>query len=52
MLTKAVPSPSYDADQALLAALGMTFREPFKMGHPTERAAACATSGCQDSCTA
>jgi len=30
MLTKAVPSPSYDADRALLETLGMVFREPFK----------------------
>jgi biotin synthase len=29
MLTKAVPSPSYNADQRLLAALGMTMRAPF-----------------------
>lgn len=29
MLTKAVPSPSYDADQALLGALGMVTRAPF-----------------------
>ena len=34
MLTKAVPSPSYTADRALLDALGMTFRESFKNGHP------------------
>jgi biotin synthase len=43
MLTKAVPSPSYDADHELLATLGMTFRGPFKFGHPTERAEACTT---------
>jgi len=29
MLTKAVPSPSYDADKVLLDLLGMTMREPF-----------------------
>ena len=29
MLTKAVPSPSYDADKALLDLLGLTMREPF-----------------------
>ncbi len=29
MLTKAVPSPSYDADKELLDMLGMTMREPF-----------------------
>ena len=29
MLTKAVPSPSYDADKQLLDLLGMTMREPF-----------------------
>jgi len=33
MLTKAVPSPSYDADQALLDALGMTMRAPFQNEH-------------------
>ncbi len=33
MLTKAVPSPSYDADAALLAALGMTMRAPFVNPH-------------------
>lgn len=30
MLTKAVPSPSYDADKALLDVLGMKSRPPFK----------------------
>jgi len=30
MLTKAVPSPSYDADKALLDLLGMSMREPFQ----------------------
>ncbi len=39
MLTKAVPSPSYDADHALLEALGMTLREPFKMGRPQDKRA-------------
>jgi hypothetical protein len=29
MLTKAVPSPSYDADKALLDALGLVMRAPF-----------------------
>jgi biotin synthase len=38
MLTKAVPSPSYDRDQQLLAALGLTMREPFKHGRPQDRA--------------
>jgi len=52
MLTKAVPSPSYDADQALLAALGMTFREPFKLGHPADRAADCQEAACTETCTA
>ncbi len=32
MLTKAVPSPSYDADRVLLEALGMRMREPFQHG--------------------
>ena len=31
MLTKAVPSPSYDADKELLDMLGMTMREPFSV---------------------
>jgi biotin synthase len=30
MLTKAVPSPSYDADRALLDLLGLRMREPFQ----------------------
>lgn len=30
MLTKAVPSPAYDQDKALLATLGMKMRPPFK----------------------
>ncbi len=34
MLTKAVPSPSYSADQVLLQALGLKAREPFKNGRP------------------
>lgn len=29
MLTKAVPSPDYDEDKALLTTLGMTMRQPF-----------------------
>lgn len=33
MLTKAVPSPSYQADQSLLSALGMTLRAPFASQH-------------------
>jgi biotin synthase-like enzyme len=32
MLTKAVPSPSYDRDAELLKALGLRMREPFKHG--------------------
>ncbi|KAB2660846.1 MAG: biotin synthase BioB [Verrucomicrobia bacterium] len=39
MLTKAVPSPSYDADRVLLEALGLRMREPFASSH--ERAEAC-----------
>ncbi len=38
MLTKAVPSPSYDKDRALLDALGLKMREPFKYGRPQDRA--------------
>jgi biotin synthase len=44
MLTKAVPSPSYDADKALLDLLGLTMREPFQStpnARKTELAAAC-----------
>jgi biotin synthase len=32
MLTKAVPSPAYDEDKAMLASLGMTMRAPFSVG--------------------
>jgi len=38
MLTKAVPSPSYDADRGLLDLLGMKAREPFQK--PAESACA------------
>ena len=38
MLTKAVPSPSYDADKLLLDALGLTMRAPFQ-NHHSPRAA-------------
>jgi biotin synthase len=37
MLTKAVPSPSYDTDKQLLDLLGMTMREPFQSS-PNPRA--------------
>jgi len=30
MLTRAVPSPDYDADKQLLQTLGLTMRPPFK----------------------
>jgi biotin synthase len=43
MLTKAVPSPSYDADRALLEALGMTLRPAFANPN-SPRAAECAAS--------
>jgi biotin synthase len=36
MLTKAVPSPDYDADKELLGLLGLTMRPPFK-DYPAER---------------
>jgi biotin synthase len=37
MLTKAVPSPAYDEDKAMLAQLGMTMRQPFASRQvPTE----------------
>ena len=36
MLTKAVPSPSYDADRVLLDALGMRMREPYAGCRETE----------------
>jgi biotin synthase len=42
MLTKAVPSPSYSADQALLETLGLKPREPFKHGHQAVPQTACA----------
>ncbi len=45
MLTKAVPSPSYDADRVLLEALGMTLRPAFANPN-SPRAAECAAS-CQ-----
>ncbi len=44
MLTKAVPSPSYDADKALLDLLGLNMRTPFQStpnARKTELAAAC-----------
>ena len=34
MLTKAVPSPAYDEDKALLATLGLRIRPPFKDRKP------------------
>ena len=52
MLTKAVPSPAYDEDKALLATLGLTLRPPFKDGKPQPKppaspeAGADARSGC------
>jgi biotin synthase len=45
MLTKAVPSPSYDADQQLLTALGLRMREPFVHGHPGRSDAPVSTVG-------
>lgn len=42
MLTKAVPSPSYSADQALLETLGLKPREPFKHGHQVAPQEVCA----------
>jgi biotin synthase len=39
MLTKAVPSPAYDEDKAMLAALGMTMRKPFQEVCTSELAA-------------
>lgn len=44
MLTKAVPSPDYDADRALLDTLGLTMRPPFKDGHPSGPAPLTTTS--------
>jgi len=44
MLTKAVPSPAYDEDQALLTTLGLKMRPPFK----DERDAG---GACDDSCS-
>src|SRR5215212_5327652 len=34
MLTKAVPSPDYDADRAMLDVMGLRMRPPFKDGRP------------------
>jgi len=34
MLTKAVPSPDYDADKAMLDVMGLAMRPPFKDGVP------------------
>ena len=36
MLTKAVPSPAYDEDKALLNTLGLRIRPPFKNAKPVE----------------
>ena len=46
MLTKAVPSPSYDRDAELLKALGLRMREPFKHGrtHPAQETG-CSVAG-------
>jgi biotin synthase len=38
MLTRAVPSPSYEADREMLALLGLKVREPFR-SCPNPRAA-------------
>jgi len=40
MLTKAVPSPDYDTDKAMLDVMGLTMRPPFKDVRP-ERAGGC-----------
>jgi biotin synthase len=45
MLTKAVPSPSYQADQALLSALGLVPREPFVNPNSARAAALAGTIG-------
>ncbi len=37
MLTKAVPSPSYEADKHLLETLGLTLRQPFQHGRPQDK---------------
>jgi biotin synthase len=37
MLTKAVPSPDYDADNALMGLLGLKHREPFKNDPAAQR---------------
>jgi biotin synthase len=36
MLTKAVPSPDYDADRQMLNLLGLKIRPPFKERTPTD----------------
>jgi biotin synthase len=48
MLTKAVPSPDYDADRAMLEVMGLAMRPPFKDGLPEYIAA----GGKQGSCAA
>ena len=47
MLTMAVPSPAYDEDKALLGALGMKIRPPFKDGRPEHHNIAVAQSDAQ-----
>ncbi|MFT3787096.1 MAG: biotin synthase BioB [Tepidisphaeraceae bacterium] len=48
MLTKAVPSPDYDADKTLLAKLGLKIRPPFK--DQPEKASACESKPASGSC--
>jgi hypothetical protein len=44
MLTKAVPCADYDADRAMLEAMGLKQRPPFKDGRPEYVEAALATA--------
>jgi biotin synthase len=48
MLTKAVPSPDYDADKAMLDVMGLSMRPPFKNGLPDYIAAGGSTSEFRD----
>lgn len=52
MLTKAVPSPSYKADQALLSELGLRFRGPFVRREPNHAHADACESTAGEPCSA
>jgi biotin synthase len=52
MLTRAVPSPDYDADKAMLDVMGLRMRPPFKDGMPEHVATATEAAGGQQGCAA